>query len=157
MNLQLRPKILSQNHGDVDSTEGIHLDPDRAGSERGRHVAGADGVAPAGDDLGRARERIGIPQEHYVQAAATEHSGGRPRCALAPSSVEHLDGDSLTRCGHERRSRTRHRFGGGPEEESSAGSEQDQSSTYRKPAPVATRLFQKRRVGSRMGHPDSMR
>jgi hypothetical protein len=157
MNLQLGPKIFSQNYGDVDSAEGIDLDADGAGAKRSRDIASSDGVAPASDDLGGGRERVGIPQKHHVQPAAAQHPGSGPRRTLPSSPVEHFHGDSLARGRHERRSRSRRWLGAGAKEKTPAGYEQNQSYTYREPAPVVTRLFQKRRVGSRMGHPDSTR
>ena len=153
MQLQLRPEVLSQNHAHIHPAKRVGFNHHLPCPERGRHVARAIGISPAHNDSGRIGQRIGVAEKDHVQSLCPEYPGGGAGCSLSLSSVQHLDLQPAFR-GRRRRMSGRVIAPGGPKEETSSGRESNDRRSQRESAPVATRLFQNRSVGSRMGHPD---
>lgn len=150
--LGLRLEVLPQYHTQIHPPKRVRQYHDLPGPEGGCHVAGSLWVPATDYDLSRVRHRVGVSQKHNIEPAPPEHAGGRARSTLAAGTIQHFHHDPARR-------RCDLRRGGClgtlvPEEKPASGPEQNDRRDQREPAPVATRLFQKRNVGSRMGHPD---
>jgi hypothetical protein len=152
MNRQPGPKVVAEDDAHVHSAEGIGLDHHLPRAECLGYVARLIGVSPPHDDPGGIRHRIRVAQKHHVQSLAAEHPGCRAGGALPAAPVQHLDLYSAGGQGHRKCTRGP-RLGSGPEETECQREDHD-GRNEGELAPVATRLFQNRTVGSRTGHPD---
>lgn len=114
------------------------------------------GVTSPGNDPSRLSGRVSVPQQHNIEPFAAEHPG---RCASRPlplGSVEHLHLDLAGRVQHPDRPH-RGLLRGRPREQSDSADEDQYGRTgQRELGPAVARLFQKRTVGSRTGHPVSI-
>ena len=75
----------------VHPPERVGLDHHLPRSQRPSHVAGPARIAPAHEDPGRIRQRIGVAEKHHVQSLTPQHPGGGPGRSLPPGPVQHLD------------------------------------------------------------------
>ena len=153
MQREPRVEVVSENDTDIDSTEGIDIYPKGAGTECRQDIFRALRITPADQHLSKLREGVGIAEKDHIEALAPQQPRSSTRSALAPGSVEHLDDNAL---------RWRRRSWRGAGRRLAMRSQQQKQCRrhhccrYREAAPVATRLFQNRAVGSGSGHPDSM-
>ena len=46
-----RMEVVAQNDTDIDSSKGVDIDPNCAGTERGQHIMGAARITPADQHL----------------------------------------------------------------------------------------------------------
>jgi hypothetical protein len=146
MRVRARLEVVAENDTHVDPPERVGLDLHDAEAEGARHVSGSGGVAPSGQDPRRVDQRIGIPKKHHVQFLPAENSGGGAGGTLAPGAVQHLNRDAAVRQGLGGSSRLRLRAR--PHEQAGRHDHKHYRRTGGDFAPVATRLFQKRRVRS---------
>ena len=158
MKLVLHPKVLSQNHAHIHSTQRVRLHQDPTEAECLLHIAAPCRIAAANDHPRRVDRRVRVAEVDHVQPMASEPPRRRARDARPGGSVEHFDRDPPFG--------RRHRVGMSPNVLPLLGNEQhrcngdgggtrggDQDALEELP----TRLFQNRTVGSRMGQREATR
>ena len=158
MKLTLRLEILSQQHAHVYPAQSVGLNDNPPASERRSHDVAPRWISPAHDDPGRVGSLLSVTEEDHIETSPAEHPRGRAGRALPAAAVQHLDHDAALR----RRDGVRmsgHLLapGDGPaaEHRGEPGQQQD-GKDQREAEGAATRLFQKRNVGSGMGHRERM-
>ncbi len=148
------PEVGSQNHGDVHSTERIafHHDPTRA--ERLPHLATPSGVASPDDHPSRVRRAVRVAEEHDVETLAPEHPCRRAGDPGLAGPVEHLDGDAVSGRGHGVGTLARLRWGRWHQQPDAGRQRHHRQRDQDDVDDAATRLFQKRTVGSGRTRPE---
>ena len=158
MQLQLRLEILSQHHAHIHPAQRIRRQHHATDAEPCPHCSAARWVAATDENLGGVDHPIGISPEHHIQAYAPEHAGSHASGARPTCSVQDLDHDAVIG-GRHGVGVTDYRFRPGRLEQhrTPAGTQQDAGRDQCEAEGVTARLFQNRKVGSGMGHPERTR
>ena len=88
-------EIIAQDDTDINTTQGVGLDPELAFTEGSQDIVSLARITPPDQNLGELRERIRVAQKYYVQALLPEQPSRCPRRALPASSIQHFDYDPL--------------------------------------------------------------
>jgi hypothetical protein len=156
MEVQNRPKVISQDHAHIHPAKCVCLDHNRSSTQYRRHRSCTGRIPAAHDDPCQALRGISVAKEDNIHTVGAEHPRCRPCHSLAASAVQHLNHQTS----FDRRNGvglTRFRRSLRPEQEPAEPGEQDERDNQGEPDPAATRLFQNRTVGSSIGHPLLMR
>ena len=145
-------EVVSQNHAHIHPPERVGLGDDLPRPEHAQYRGGPPGVAPANDDAGQRLRRIGVTEKDHVNTLGAQHSGSGSGDALPPGPIQDLDHEPPVE-GRDRERVIGNRVGPVSQQKAASGAEQNDCRAQREPAAVATKLFQKRTVGSRIGHP----
>lgn len=146
------PEVVSQDHAHIHPPERIGLNHDLSRTQYARHGAGPVRVTPSNDHPGQTLSRVGVAEEDYVDAVRAQHSGSGSRHTLPAGAIQNLHYETTL---HRRNGdgALHDRFALGQVEVPAYRREQNDSGRQREPEPAATKLFQNRTVGSRIGHP----
>jgi hypothetical protein len=157
MQRQARPVVVAQEHAHVHPPERVRLDQHPSGTERFGNVLTLPGVAAPHDDAGALDRPVRVAEEHHVQTSLPQRPGGHSGESRTVGTVQHFDDDPMLP--------RRDGVGvpldlltAGGQEQCQQGQQGDaDSGDQREADDPATRLFQKRTVGSGRGQPDWMR
>jgi hypothetical protein len=154
--IQRRSEIVSQNDAHIHTPEGVCLDHDVTRAQHSRHCARPRRITSPDDYPSQDLSRVSVAQEHDIHSMRPEHSRSSAGDSLAASAVQnfHHKPAVYRRNG---RGRCDCRLAPTLEEERAHSDQQNDSRCQREPGPAATKLFQNRTVGSRIGHPLLMR
>jgi hypothetical protein len=158
--VQLQPwlEILPHHHADIHPPQRITIEHDAAHAEARTHCSSARWVPTTDENLSGVHHPIGVSEGHYIQPLPPEHAGSHASGAWPAGCVQDLDQDAVIG--------GRHcvgtvddlfRPGRLEQHRAPAGAQQDAGRDQCDAEVVAARLFQNRKVGSGMGHPERTR
>jgi hypothetical protein len=143
---QQRLKVVTQDDAHIYPPKGVGLHQHSTDAKSGRYVAGAGRVPPASHDQRGVDQRISVPEKNHVKFLPAEHARRRASGSLPPGAVQHLDRDA-TLWDDLGKGGSTLGFWFCRQQEGRC-EEEYHHCRYGDFGPVATRLFQKRRVRS---------
>lgn len=151
------PEVVTQKHGEVHPSKGVDAGGHASHAERAEYPAGAIAIAAADQDRRIGDGPVGIAEGDHIHSFRAQESRRQPRQPGATGGVQDLHDDAFfgrwNRPGEPGRRRAGRRNGRGRraagKQDGGDGSRRDQ----RGGGEAATRLFQRRTVGSRSGQP----
>ncbi len=155
---QPRLEILPYHHAHIHPPQRVTLQHDAAHAEARTHCPSVRWVPTTDEDLSGIDQAIGVSEEHHIQPLMPEHAGRHASGARPAGSVQDLDQDAMVRGRHYiRMTHNPFRPGMLKQHRAAAGTDQDAGRNQCEAEVVAARLFQNRKVGSGMGHPERTR
>jgi len=149
--------IAPEDDTHIDPPQGIDLQTDPANTEHGSDSLAVGHLSPTDQDVGRVREFRRIPEEHDIEAGASQLASGDPGQAHPIGAVQDLDEPAVVP-GRNRVGMAFDLIGARPQPhrrgEHNEDREEPSDDQAESAAGYGKREFQKRTVGSGRIHPD---
>jgi hypothetical protein len=156
--LELWPEVGPQQHAHVHPPQRVPVQYHSPDAQRCAHGSSTRQIAATHEDPGRVDHPIGVAEKHHIQPIASEYPSCYASGAGTTGSVQDLDLDPAI--GERHCIRMSHDLLGPgllKQHGTNTSTEQDAGRDQCEAKAVPARLFQKRKVGSGMGHAERMR